>query len=293
MGRAALILWLCASLAIPAAIVVSPRAAHAAADASAKVKARLKKGRKLYEEQEYRKAIRELSPVSRDPAATRAQKLEANELLGLCWFILGDEASAREAFEDLLAIDAGYELRDDADSPKLRAFFEHVKRDYVPNASGQRATIEHAAPEAAVAGRRIELAAEITSGEDAVKDIVVAWRRRGVLEYQTVALRRVKDAKWRARFTPPADTAGYVLEYYLEARDLAGNAIARNGGPETPLSLPVKGAASEKSSWYRKWYVIAGAGVVLVGTAALVGVAATGQTAPQGTLSPGSVNLGN
>jgi hypothetical protein len=262
-----------------------------AADPSAKVRKRLAAGRVHYEEQEYRKAIRELAPVARDPAATRAQKLEALELLGLCHFILGEEASAREAFEDLLAIDPDYELREDSDSPKIRKFFRKVKKEYVPDASGERAGLEHAAPSGATAGRRVELEARVTSGQDLVRDLTVHWRRDGELAYRDTPMRNAQGDRWRARFTPPADNAGYTLEYWLDARDIAGRTVARNGGPETPLTLRVAGAPGRERAWYSRWYVWAGAGAVVVGAAALGVVAASGDDAPSGSLPPGTVTL--
>jgi hypothetical protein len=291
----ALIACACAcaiAFAFAFAFTFAPGLRAAYADAGARVRERLAEGRKLYEEQEYRKAIRVLAPVGRDPAATRAQRLEALELLGLCWFIVGDEGKAREAFEDLLAIDAGYELREASGSPKIETFFVRVKKAYVPDyRPDARVIVEHAAPPSAVAGRRLELSVDVTTGADLVKEVTVRWRRRGVLEYQSAPMRTVKENRWRARFTPPGDTAGYVLEYYLEARDIAGKLVARVGGPETPLALELAGAPDPGTPWYRRWYVWLGAGAVVLGSAAIF-FAATAETAPEGTLPPGTVDLG-
>src|SRR6185295_18243218 len=183
----------------------------ATAQAGPRAKEHLKAGRALYDAQEYRKAIRELAPVKSDTEATRAQKLEALELLGLCFFILGEESSSREAFEDLLAIDPGYELREASGSPKIQVFFEKVKRAYIPNYRPQdRASIEHNAPAGAVAGRKVEFQADVTAGEEVVKEIVLYWRRQGVLAYQSAPLQLKGDTHWRVKFTPPADPAGYV-----------------------------------------------------------------------------------
>ena len=269
--------------------VLAPRSAPAAPDGGARVRARLEKGRALYEEQDYRLAIRELAPVKRDPAATRAQKLEALELLGLCWFIVGSEDQAREAFEDLLAIDAGYQLREASGSPKIEAFFERVRMEYVPGSPDARASLEHSAPPGAVAGRRVELAADVTSGADVVREVAVKWRRRGELGYQAVAMRRAGGDRWRARFTPPPDPSGYVLEYYVEATDLAGAPVARAGGPETPLALPLRGAAALGAPWYQRWYVWAGTGAAVLGAVA-IGAAAASDSAPESTL--GTWDLG-
>lgn len=271
-------------------VLVVPATAHAA-DPAARTRARLAAGRRAYEELEYRKAIRLLAPVPRDAAATRAQKVEALELLGLSWFILGDKEKSREAFEDLLSIDPDYQLREASGSPKIRRFFDAVKAAFLPDyRPGASAAIEHAAPRAAVAGRSVELRADVTVGQDVVREVHLRWRRRGVLEYQTLVLRRLDDRTHRGRFTPPSDVSGYVLEYYLEARDLSGSVVARAGGPETPLSFPVRGAAAE-TPWYGRWYVWVGAGALVLGTAAAVAVASADQ-APEGSLPPGTVDLG-
>jgi hypothetical protein len=288
VGRAALILLL-SSCAVG---IVAPRAVHAAPDAGARSRKRLAEGRKLYEEQEYRRAIRELAPIGRDPAATRSQRLEALELLGLCWFILGESVAAREAFEDLLAIDPDYQLREASGSPKIRSFFERVKKSYLPDyRPDARVALEHAAPASAMAGRKLELLVDVTSGQDVVKELTLHWRRRGVMAYSSTPLRNVNDNHWRARFTPPADTASYTLEYYIDARDLASRSVARIGGPETPLALPLTGAPSESPSWYQRWYIWVGAtALVLAGTS--VYLVTTSDSAPSGTLPPGTVDLG-
>lgn len=281
----ALLVALLATAAITAA---APRPAAAEEN---RVRRRLDEGRKLYEEQEYRAAIRTLAPVGRDTTATKAQRLEALELLGLCWFILGDEAQAREAFEDLLAIDPGVQLREASDSPKIRKFFEKVKKAYIPDYQPTAGVVlEHEAPASAVAGRRLELQVDVAKGADRVKEVNVRWRRQGVLQYESTPMRRAGERGWRARFTPPSDTGGYTLEYFVEARDIAAAQVARIGGPETPLALPVRGAPEASPAWYRRWYVWVGAGAVVLGTAAVI-VVSSGESAPESTLGTG--NLGD
>src|SRR5215471_15487273 len=90
-------------------------------DPGARVRVRLDAAKKLYDAQEYVAAIDMLRPVPSDPAATRAQRAQALEYLGLSYVILGKRQRAREAFEDLLSIDPNYTLRDPSNSPKLRA----------------------------------------------------------------------------------------------------------------------------------------------------------------------------
>jgi hypothetical protein len=266
--------------------VLGPRAALAQPDPGDRVRARLDRGQELFGELEYRKAIEILAPVPEDPAATRAQRLRALEVIGLSHLILGEEDGARRAFERLLAIDPGYQLRDDTGSPKIRDFFDQVKRAYVPGFAGS-AELEHSAPEGAAAGRPIELEVNITEGDDQVGAVTAHWRRRGVLDYRREPMRRVDGRRWRGRFQLPASPNRYALEYYIEARDAGGGPVGRVAGPETPLSIPVApGAGDQPSPWYRRWYTVAG--VAVLGVATVV-VFATADSAPDGSL--GNVTL--
>jgi hypothetical protein len=115
-------------------------------------------------------------------------------------------------------------------------------------------------------------------------------RRRGVLSFgEPIPLREIAPGRWRARFDAPASAESYRLEYYVEARGVAGGAVARIAGPETPLSLAVKGRVNRRTPWYRRWYTFAGgAAVVGIGTALIL---TSGGDAPDGTLQPGRVTL--
>jgi len=279
---------------LPCLVVVALAAAPAPADAqkgnaSARIEKRLARGQALFRDLEYDRAIRELQPVPVDPAASRAQRARALELIGLSQLILGRETRAREAFEDLLAIDPGYQLRDDTGSPKIRDFFERVKRKVVPGFDASAsAELEHAAPTGAIAGRPVEIEVTVRAGADKVKSLVMVWRQRGQLAWTGhTALRATGEGHWRARFTAPASTSPYALDYYLEAQGPAGEAIGRAGGPEAPLSLDVAAGAAPRP-WYTRWYVAAG-GAAVVGLGALLLL--SGDSASDGSLPPGRVTL--
>ncbi len=280
-------------LALSAATVTVPLAAgpaHAAPDAGARVRKHLARGKALFQDLEYKKAIRVLSQVVRDPAASREQRLQAYGLIGQSYLILGNKQRAREAFEQLLAIDPGYQLRDETGSPKIRDFFDQVKRDFVPDTAAAAAELEHSAPLGATGGRDVEIEVVVTSGGDQVKSIAAVMRRRGVLAYtRSVKLRHIGNNRWRARFKAEPSAEPYVLEYYIEARDLVGRDVGRVAGPETPLALPVAAGGGGKP-WYRRWYTFAGGGAALIaiGTALLV---TSGENAPQGSLPPGNVTI--
>ena len=156
------------------------------------LEATLEQGFQKFQDLEYREAIRVLRPVRLSAKATQAQKLRALELIGISYLILNDSAHAVEAFEDLLTIDAGYQLKHDDGSPKIRTFFDDVKRKFVPGTGhGTDIQLEHSAPPDATAGRPVEIDAVVRGRIQKVAQVILRWRQRGVLTYGTAEMRRV------------------------------------------------------------------------------------------------------
>lgn len=281
---------LCVAPVIAPSVAYADKRTPITADAQT-IETYLVRGQKLFDEQEYAGAIQTLAPVTRDARATRAQRLRALELIALAQFIRNDRAAARATFERILDIDPGYQLRDTSGSPQLRAFFDTIKSQLIPNFDPTAgADLEHAAPTAGSAGSPIELQVRVTRGN--VFDLVVATRRRGELTYATSTLAPRGDNRWHTRLTPAPSTKPYVLEYYVEARDAGGAPIARIASPDQPLEIALaSGAASSSSArpWYGRWYVIAGG----VGAAALLGgvIVATTRGPEPGSLPPNTVTV--
>lgn len=251
----------------------------------------LARGQKLFDDQEYAGAIQALAPVTRDARATRAQRLRALEVIALAEFIKGDEGAARATFERILDIDPGYQLRDTSGSPKVRVFFEQLKKQLIPgfdpNASAE---LEHAAPTAGTAGHALEFEVHAIRGN--VFDVVVSTRRRGELAYRSEQASPRGEGHWRARMTAPASGKPYELEYYIEARDAGGATIGRIASPDQPLEVALAaGAAETRGPWYSRWYVIAGAATLAAGVTGVIAIESRGP--PPGTLPPGSVTLGH
>lgn len=252
---------------------------------------RLRLGRRLYRDQEYRNAVRELTPVALDSEATTTQKLEALELVGLSQAILGDEAAARKAFESLLELDPTYELDEPSGSPKIRRLFAEVKRAHVPQRP-PKVELEHTPPATGHAGRWLLMLAQTTEGGELVSEVVLSSRHRGQSAFAELRMRRGEKLRWRAHLRPASPG---VLEYYIEARDVTGRTLFQIGGPDKPLSVLVRAVASVSEGttkpWYRRWYVWAGAGAVLAGTAAVLW-ADRSEPIQNGTLPPGTIDLG-
>lgn len=254
----------------------------------------LARGKQLFDDLDYAGAIQTLAPVTRDARATRAQRLRALEITALAHFIRNDQGAARATFERILDIDPGYQLRDTSGSPKVRAFFEDLKKQLIPGFDPKAgADLEHAVPTAGTAGRTLELDVRATRGGDRVFEVVIATRRRGELAYQIAAALPRGDARWRAKITPEKSPKPYVLEYYVEARDAGGAALARVAAPDAPLEIALAAGGIEgrrPAPWYGRWYVIAGGAAVVA--AGLTGLAIAATRGPDpGTLPPGSVTL--
>ncbi|MDB4952462.1 MAG: hypothetical protein JWO36_31 [Myxococcales bacterium] len=276
MARA-LIVLLALLVAVPARGDVGPQA----------IETYLERGQKLFADQEYAGAIQALAPVTRDARATRAQRLRALELIALAEFIRGDQGAARATFERILDIDPGYQLRDTSGSPKIRGFFDELKKAIIPNYDAHAgADLEHAAPTAGTAGKPLEIEVRATRGN--VFELVMGSRRRGELSYRMSVLSPRGGGRWHGRLLPEPSSKPYELEYYVEARDAGGAAIARIAGPDQPLEIALAAGGPEaKRPWYAKWYVVAGTAVIAAGVTGLA-IASTRGPDP-GTLPPGSV----
>jgi tetratricopeptide (TPR) repeat protein len=274
--------------ALACLVLLLPLASRAE-DPHALVKRRLADGERRWVEQDYRGAVESLQLVVGDPTATVDEKARAWEYVGLSWLVIGKRQKAREAFEELLAIDPQYTLSEPSRSPKLRAFFEEVRGSFVPGARRRAPDVElaHAAPSAAQAGRPLEMAAQVSRGAPSVEDVSLRARRQGLLTFDARHMRREDEGRFRLTYSPPHDSAGYVLEYYLEARDGQGRVVARVASPERPIALPVQGMPTP---WFKRWYVWATVGAVVAGVVVGVAVAESAQRAPAGTL--GKVDLG-
>ena len=251
---------------------------------------RVARGEALFADQEYQAAIKTLTPVTRDRAASRAQRVRAWEVIALARFILGDEAGARDAFERVLELDPGFQLRDSSGSPRIRAFFDRLRREVVPGAATGDIDLEHAAPAGATAGGRLELEVRVSRGATLVHDVAIVYRALGVLTYREAGARAAGADRWRAAITLPAARERGTFEYYVVARAGDGVELARIAAPDTPLTIAVApGGSPGRRPWYGRWYVIAGVALVAAGATGAI-VAGTGGL-DDGSLPPGTITV--
>ena len=273
--------------AAPARATPGPGGAPRIAAPGRAVADRLARGERLFADQEYAAAVKTLLPVTRDRAASRAQRVRAWEVIALARFIGGDEAGARDAFERVLELDPGFQLRDTSGSPRIRGFFDRVRRDVVPGAEGD-VDLEHAVPAGATGGARLELDLRATRGGERVRAVAVAYRPLGRLTYREVVGTAAGPGAWRVSIAVPPSREPTSLEYYVVARDDRGE-VGRIAAPDAPLTIAVAPGGVGRRPWYGRWYVVAGVAVVAAGATGAIVAASRGPAS--GSLPPGSITV--
>jgi tetratricopeptide (TPR) repeat protein len=253
----------------------------------------LGRARKMIDvELRYSAAIELLDRVLQDPDVSRKERVETYRLLGIAYAAKGKPDSAEAAFGALLELEPDFVL-DPLLSPKIRSLFER--------AQGKTAKRSVLADVTAVPrDRRLTISARIEDPAARVQDILL-FSRFGDREYENLAMQREGDRAEAILTLPQLDHLR--AEYYLEARDAAGEVVARAGSSETPSAIdiartitevappppppPEVPAIEESTPWYAEWWVwTIAAGVIAAGVTTAVVIDRTRDDDPTGTLPP-------
>ena len=191
------------------------------------------------------------------------------EQRGIAAAYADDEATARAAFQMLLALDPGHFLSY-LTSPKATFVFEKVRNE----------TRSHGAPAIEVDwshGQKV--------GSPVPLDVTVLADPAQFLARATLFVRARGESGWRAADVPlqaghggtdnehrivlPAvvATKPVSLELYLRAYDQRGNEVLSWAQPSRPREIPLR--YDPPRPWWQKWWVI-----TLAGTAAAIGTGA-------------------
>ena len=135
------------------------------------------------------------------------------------------------------------------------------------------------------------LKAAIKGEASKVTQAMLRWRTSQNLSWNGIIMTRDKTTLSARLLLPPGSSA-YQLLYQVEARDNAGNLLARAGSDSQPLKLAVAAGPprSVKPVWHRWWFWTV-LGTVVVGGVTAGAVLLTNESAPQGNLQPGVVHL--
>lgn len=234
---------------------------------------------------DFEEAVRTLNKALAQPDLTDDQLAEAYRLLGLAHLYLGNEDSARLAYEKLLQARPDYELPKSA-PPKIRSLYARIKED-VRKRRVKPVTLSFEAPTEVPGGQPLRLPVHIEDLALGAKPRLF-FRRSGKEAYSSVDL--VKDKGTKTEFTAnvpafelPEETEAYAVEYYLEVADAAQRRLAGKGDAFNPSSFKVRArqevaaapAVEASSPWYKSPWLWVGLGVAVAAGATTGVVLAT------------------
>lgn len=288
-GKLASVLRL-AALAGLFLILATPSTSHA--------DPRVDEGRRLYEDLEYRKALRVLGVAAAAADLAREDRIVALQYLGLCQATLNDLAGAAGTFKRLLEIDPDFTL-DRTTTPRVLDLFERVKstmpRPHAPVSPPAPVTVReselalvHTAPASAQPGRGVDLSVTLSDPERRAVRVVVRYRAAGQRAFSEVTAVAGEGA-YRAQISGLFVVLPSV-EYYIAALDAGGRVLASAGSEAQPLAIAVRVEARAAAPVYKRWWFWTVAGAILVGvvTAAVVATVATRGTP---VVSPGTTDV--
>ncbi len=225
-------------------------------------------GRRLYEELEYRRAVKVLAEAARVADLSRDEQIEALRLLGLCQATLSDLAGAAATFKRLLEIDPSFTF-ERSTTPRILDLFDKVKstmprREAPPPVLREtEIALAHVAPASAHPGRTLELAVTVSDPERRAARIVVRYRASGAGGWSEVGA--AVTGRSAVAQLPGIFVVVPGVEYYIAALDGSGRVLTSAGSEEQPIAVPVREEPRVSAPVYRRWWFWTIAGVVLAG----------------------------
>ncbi|RME05726.1 MAG: tetratricopeptide repeat protein [Deltaproteobacteria bacterium] len=203
------------------------------------------------------------------PDLDREGRVVAYLHLGFTHVVLGERDAAIEAFLQALELDPTHRLSP-SDSPKIREVFEEARRRFL--ASDQIApSITHYPPPAekrVPAGRKVDITANVTDNRS-IESVTLYYRSVGDLRYLSTAM-LPQGGKTFIGVIPAFLVTPVGVEYYIEARDEAGN-VTLSASAADPYTIRVE----REKAWYKKWWVW-GIGAAVIGTSVGISLVAGG-----------------
>jgi len=255
-------------------------------------------GRQQYDDLQYEEALQSLSAALIRGAEGPTQELEIYELLGLSYLALSRNEEAEGAFRRLLVRAPAHQLAPSL-APRVRAFFDEVRQRWEaagrpglvqvnqPAPVQRPVTIEHRSPAEHPRLTDLTLEASMTDPDARAAGLVLAWRpgSAGLFRRQPTA---------RAGGGFAANIAGEsvvppVLEYYFEAVDPNGLAVASRGDAFAPLRVVVPEARS--TSITSRWWFWTGAAVLVAGAVVGTYFAVSGDDGPGTGPAPAQLRI--
>jgi hypothetical protein len=259
----------------------------------------VQRGVAAYNDLQYARAITLLHQALEE-TLTREEKLVTFQTLAFAHVALNDAPSAQRDFEDLLRIDAGFEL-DRTISPRVRSVFESARARFATGQDGTGGALTTSLPTVtprvdwgptthAQPGHALTVQLSHPGGVAARAQLF--YRTRGQAVFSSLSA--PAGAQGHFFFTLPGEAVqAPAFEYYLVILDDSGASVAQAGTLAQPLVVDVP---SHPKPLYAKpwfWGVAVGAAVVAAGivTASVLAADASKSNAATIVIHPTSLHI--
>lgn len=244
-----------------------------------------------FDDQQYDESIQKLSAALLRSDVSKSQKIEIYRWLAYNYIVLKQDDSARTALFALYALDEDYALPKN-ESPKFREPFDKYKKQWIEEGKpGQTKTekplppvvLKQIPPAEAPHDQSIAVTGSVEDTGKRVAKIVLFYRTGSAGKF--LELPCALDAGSFKATIPATAVKPPIIEYYVQASDSGGLAIATRGDAETPLRVAVQ--AEKEGSIFGTWWFWTGAAAIVAG-----GVVATYLLTRKSTTPGPSPNAG-
>jgi hypothetical protein len=222
-----------------------------------------------FDDQQYDESIQKLSAALLRQDVTKAQKIEVYRWLAYNYIVLKQEESARTAAFALYAIDEGFELPK-SESPKFREPFKKFKEQWIeegkPGVTKEEkpvapVVLKHLPPAEVPHDQSVAISGSYEDADKRVAKISLFYRTGSSGKFIELPM-TVGTGAFKANI-PGSAVKPPLLEYYVQASDKGGLAVASRGDAETPLRIAV--ASEKEGSVFGSWWFWTGTGAVVAG----------------------------
>ncbi len=231
----------------------------------------LSRAKDEYDRLEFDRAARTLQRAIEFTKNCRSDLAEIYRLKGFVDAVNTEKERCQRAFEILLALEPEYVLPADI-PPKIKTCFDDAKR--VPS-ERRELSLVHTGSTQVPPNSPVSLQVKVVDPLRLVDQVQVYFRREGVKVYTVVSARADENVSIVIpALSLPPDEKGYAMEYFVRAVDRWEGTLEEGGSARDPLRFQVS-PASDSAGVVGQWWFWTAIGVVVVGGAIALGVAAT------------------
>ena len=226
---------------------------------------RLAEGIAFYRDLEYERALASFREVLARPGLSRRERAETLVAIGAIEVVLDEGEGAMKAFLDAFEADPDIRLFPPfQEAPKIRERFVAAQKRFqeeIGRSDQESPRIFFTPLSARIRGNE-PLRVEATVVDNVkVEEVRFAFRRSGDFSFSSIRMTALSEDRYLAS-VPSFMVTGKALEYYLEARDIAGN-LTLDGNETHPYVVEV---VAPRTPWYRSGF----AWIAAAGTAASI-----------------------